>query len=69
MSRGELRIDFDRLLGAGDGLVQLALPLLIYETTNSAFQLAGAYIVQFLPWLLFGLVGGVLVELVQVPAT
>jgi MFS family permease len=42
--------------------VQLALPVLIYETTGSAFQLAGAYIVQFLPWLLFGLVGGVLVD-------
>lgn len=46
----------------GNGLVQLALPVLIYETTGSAFQLAGAYIVQFLPWLLFGLVGGVLVD-------
>ena len=46
----------------GNGLVQLALPILIYETTGSAFQLAGAYIVQFLPWLLFGLIGGVLVD-------
>ena len=46
----------------GNGLVQLALPILIYETTGSAFQLAAAYIVQFLPWLLFGLVGGVLVD-------
>jgi MFS family permease len=46
----------------GNGLVQLALPVLIYETTDSAFQLAGAYIVQFLPWLLFGLIGGVLVD-------
>jgi MFS family permease len=46
----------------GNGLVQLALPVLIYETTGSAFQLAGAYIVQFLPWLLFGLIGGVLVD-------
>jgi MFS family permease len=46
----------------GNGLVQLALPILIYETTGSAFQLAGAYIIQFLPWLLFGLIGGVLVD-------
>ena len=46
----------------GNGLVQLALPILIYQTTGSAFQLAGAYIVQFLPWLLFGLIGGVLVD-------
>jgi MFS family permease len=42
--------------------VQLALPFLVLEITGSAFQLAGAYVVQFLPWLLFGLVGGVLVD-------
>jgi len=47
---------------AGNGLVQLALPILVLELTGSAFQLAGAYVVQFLPWLLFGLVGGVLVD-------
>ena len=47
---------------AGNGLVQLALPFLVLEITGSAFQLAGAYVVQFLPWLLFGLVGGVLVD-------
>jgi MFS family permease len=46
----------------GNGLVQLALPFLVLEITNSAFQLAVAYVVQFLPWLLFGLVGGVLVD-------
>jgi MFS family permease len=46
----------------GNGLIQLSLPVLVYEITGSAFQLAGAYIVQFLPWLLFGLVGGVLVD-------
>ena len=47
---------------AGNGLVQLALPFLVLEITGSAFQLAGAYVVQFLPWLLFGLLGGVLVD-------
>ncbi len=47
---------------AGNGLVQLALPFLVLEITGSAFQLAGAYIFQFLPWLLFGLIGGVLVD-------
>jgi len=46
----------------GNGLVQLALPLLVYALTGSAFQLASAYIFQFLPWLLFGLLGGVLVD-------
>jgi MFS family permease len=38
------------------------LPFLVLEITGSAFQLAGAYVVQFLPWLLFGLLGGVLVD-------
>jgi len=46
----------------GNGLVQLALPLLVYAITGSAIQMAGAYIFQFLPWLLFGLLGGVLVD-------
>jgi MFS family permease len=46
----------------GNGLVQLALPFLVLEITGSAFQLASAYVFQFLPWLLFGLVGGVLVD-------
>jgi MFS family permease len=46
----------------GNGLVQLALPFLVLELTGSAFQLASAYVFQFLPWLLFGLVGGVLVD-------
>jgi len=46
----------------GNGLVQLALPALVYNLTDSAFQLALAYVVQFAPWLLFGLVGGVLVD-------
>src|SRR5688572_28707913 len=46
----------------GNGLVQLALPLLVYAITGSALQMAGAYIFQFMPWLLFGLLGGVLVD-------
>ena len=46
----------------GNGLVQLALPLLIYDLTDSGFQLALAYVVQFAPWLMFGLLGGVLVD-------
>jgi MFS family permease len=47
---------------AGNGLVQLALPLLIYDLTDSGFQLALAYVVQFAPWLMFGLLGGALVD-------
>jgi MFS family permease len=46
----------------GNGLVQLALPLLVYDLPGSAFQLGLAYVVQFTPWLLFGLLGGVLVD-------
>jgi MFS family permease len=46
----------------GNGLIQLALPLLIYKITGSALQLGVAYFFQFLPMLLFGLLGGVLVD-------
>ncbi len=46
----------------GNGLVQLALPWLVLELTGSAFQLGFAYFFQFLPILLFGLIGGVFVD-------
>ncbi|HXH23388.1 MAG TPA: MFS transporter [Dehalococcoidia bacterium] len=46
----------------GNGLIQLALPWLVLELTGSAFQLGLAFFVQFLPMLLFGLVGGVFVD-------
>ncbi|HLF71984.1 MAG TPA: MFS transporter [Dehalococcoidia bacterium] len=46
----------------GNGAVQLALPLLVLDLTNSPFQLGLAYFFQFLPILLFGLVGGVFVD-------
>jgi MFS family permease len=46
----------------GNGLVQLALPWLVLQLTGSAFQLGLAYFIQFLPILLFGLVGGVFVD-------
>ncbi len=46
----------------GNGLVQLALPWLVLQLTGSAFQLGLAYFVQFLPMLLFGLIGGVFVD-------
>jgi MFS family permease len=48
--------------GIGNGAVQLALPWLVLQLTGSAFQLGFAYFFQFLPILLFGLVGGVLVD-------
>lgn len=46
----------------GNGLIQLALPFLVLQLTGSALQLGVAYFFQFLPMLLFGLVGGVLVD-------
>jgi MFS family permease len=48
--------------GIGNGLVQLALPLLVLQLTDSALQLGVAYFFQFLPMLLFGIVGGVFVD-------
>ena len=60
--------DFKLLFGGqigseiGNGAVQLALPWLILDLTGSAFQLGTAYFFQFLPMLLFGLLGGVFVD-------
>jgi MFS family permease len=48
--------------GIGNGAVQLALPWLVLQLTGSAFQLGLAYFWQFLPMLLFGLLGGVFVD-------
>ena len=46
----------------GNGLVLLALPWLVLQLTGSALQLGVAYFFQFLPMLLFGLLGGVFVD-------
>jgi MFS family permease len=46
----------------GNGAMQLALPWLVLDITNSAFQLGLAYFWQFLPMLLFGILGGVFVD-------
>jgi MFS transporter, DHA3 family, macrolide efflux protein len=48
--------------GIGNGLVQLALPWLVLQLTDSALQLGVAYFFQFLPMLLFGILGGVFVD-------
>jgi MFS family permease len=48
--------------GVGNGAIQLALPFLVLQLTGSAFQLGFAYFWQFLPMLLFGLLGGVFVD-------
>ena len=46
----------------GNGAVQLALPWLVLKLTDSPLQLAVAYFFQFLPMLLFGVLGGVLAD-------
>ena len=46
----------------GNGAVQLALPWLVLKLTNSALQLGLAYFFQFLPMLLFGVLGGVFAD-------
>src|SRR3954471_9158892 len=46
----------------GNGAVQLALPWLVLKLTNSPLQLGLAYFFQFLPMLLFGVLGGVFVD-------
>lgn len=46
----------------GNGVIQLALPLLVLELTGSALKLGAAYFFFFLPVLLFGLIGGVFVD-------
>lgn len=62
---GSLR-DYRLLLGAfvvsttGDWLYKLALPLLVLQLTGSAAQTAVVYSLEYLPYLLFALVGGVL---------
>src|SRR5688500_16658900 len=48
--------------GIGNGAVQLTMPWLVLQLTGSAFQLGLAYFWQFLPMLLFGLLGGVAVD-------
>jgi MFS family permease len=60
----DFRLLFLGQLGSevGNGLVQLALPLLVLEITGSAFQLGLTFFIQFLPMLLFGIIGGVLVD-------
>jgi MFS family permease len=45
---------------AGDWLYKLALPLLVLQLTGSAVQTAVVYSLEYLPYLLFAPVGGVL---------
>lgn len=46
----------------GDGLRTLAIPLLVFHLTGSALSLGVTYALEFLPFSLFGLVGGSLAD-------
>lgn len=47
---------------AGDWLYKLALPLLVLQLTGSALQTAAVYSLEYVPYLLFALVGGVVTD-------
>ena len=46
----------------GDGLRTLAIPLLVYHMTGSALSLGVTYALEFLPFAVFGLIGGALAD-------
>lgn len=48
--------------GLGDGLTQIAGPLLAVSLTRSPARVAGLMVAQQLPWMLFALPGGALVD-------
>lgn len=49
----------------GSAFTAFALPLLVLRVTGSASQLGAATAVTFLPWLLFGLLGGAVMDRVD----
>ena len=67
----EIGGDFRRLLGAqwaanlGDGVALAAGPLLVASQTSSPTLVALATILQRLPWMLFGLVAGIVADRVD----
>ncbi|REE95912.1 MFS transporter [Thermomonospora umbrina] len=48
--------------GLGDGVTQIAGALLAVSLTRDPISVSGVMVAQLLPWLLFGLPGGVLVD-------
>jgi MFS family permease len=70
-NRSSLGGNFQALLGAtattnlGDGIRLAALPLLATTLTDSPLLIAGVTAAQFLPWLAFGPIGGVIVDRVD----
>jgi len=55
----------DALSSAGDGLTLVAAPLLMTTLTSNPILIAGAAAAQQLPWLLFGLLSGAIVDRVD----
>ena len=49
----------------GDWLYKIALPLLVFEITGSAIEMAGAFALTFLPFVLVSLFGGVIADRYQ----
>lgn len=49
----------------GDGMMTIALPLVAAMLTNDPLLVSGLLVARFLPWLLFGLVAGVVVDRVD----
>lgn len=49
----------------GDWLYLISVPLIIYNLTGSAFQMASIYGVEFIPWILFSIIGGLLADLLN----
>lgn len=47
---------------AGDWLYKIALPLLVLRLTGSALQTAAVYSLEYVPYLLFALLGGVVTD-------
>ncbi|MCW2545165.1 MAG: major facilitator superfamily 1, partial [Frankiales bacterium] len=50
------------LSNLGDGIVMSAGPLLVASQTNDPFLVSLAFLLQMLPWLLFGLIAGALAD-------
>jgi MFS family permease len=46
----------------GSAFTSVAVPLLVYRLTGSATELGATTAVNYLPWILFGLLGGALVD-------
>lgn len=47
---------------SGDALTRVALPLYVYQNTGSLNVLGGAFALQYLPWVLFGPIAGVIAD-------